>query len=60
MPLPPKPENAVFGILIDGTPRGIGFSSLKEAEAARAGLVARGLKVQIFDKVTKQIVKALP
>jgi hypothetical protein len=53
-------ENAAFGMLIDGTPRGIGFSSLKEAEAARAGLVARGLKVQIFDKVTKQIVKTLP
>jgi hypothetical protein len=60
MPLPPKPENTVFGMLIDGTPRGIGFSSLKEAEAARVGLVARGLKVKIFDKVTKQIVKALP
>jgi hypothetical protein len=58
--MPPEPENAVFGILIDGTPRGIGFSSLKEAEAARAGLVARGLKVQILDKVTKQIVKARP
>jgi hypothetical protein len=37
MPLPPKPEKAVFGILIDGTPRGIGFSSLKEADPARAG-----------------------
>jgi hypothetical protein len=60
MSLPPKSENPVFGILIDGTPRGIGFSSFKEADAARTGLVARGLKVQIFDKVTKQIVKAVP
>ena len=60
MALPQKSESAAFGMLIDGTPRGIGFSSLKEAEAARAGLVARGLNVQIFDKVTKQIVKVLP
>ena len=60
MALPQKPESAAFGMLIDGTPRGIGFSSLKEAEAARAGLVARGLNFQIFDKVTKQIVKVLP
>ena len=60
MPLLQKSETAAFGLLIDGTPRGIGFSSLKEAEAAREGLVARGLKVQIFDKVTKQIVKNLP
>ena len=60
MPLPQKSESAAFGMLIDGTPRGIGFSSLKEAEAARAGLVARGLNVQIFDNATKQIVKVLP
>jgi hypothetical protein len=53
-------ENAAFGMLIDGTPRGIGFSSLKEAEAASEGLVARGLKVKIFDKATKQIVRTLP
>ena len=60
MALPQKSESMAFGMLIDGTPRGIGFSSLKEAEAARAGLVARGLNVQIFDKVTKQIVNVLP
>ena len=60
MALPQKSESVAFGMLIDGTPRGIGFSRLKEAEVARAGLEARGLNVQIFDKVTKQIVNVLP
>ena len=59
MPLPPKPENAVFGILIDGKVSAIKLTSLKEAESATAGLVAQGRKIQIFDYVTKKIVKTL-
>jgi hypothetical protein len=60
MPLPPIPVTAAYGMLIYGTPRGIGFPTLKEAETAGAGLAARGDKVQIVDKVTKQIVKTFP
>jgi hypothetical protein len=60
MPRPPKTEETAYGVLIDGTPRGIGFPTLKEAAAAGAGLAARGHKAQIFDKVTKQIVKSFP
>jgi hypothetical protein len=59
MPLPPKPENAVFGILIDGKVSAMKLTSLRQAEDATAGLVEQGRKVQIFDYVTKKIVKTL-
>jgi hypothetical protein len=59
MMLPPKPENTIFGIQIDGKPQEIGFTSIAEAEAAGRGVAAMGHKVAIFDKVTKKVVKRL-
>ena len=59
MMLPPKPANAVFGIQIDGKPSDIGFPSIAAAEAAASGLTSQGRKVEIFDMVTKQVVKRL-
>jgi len=59
MNFPPKPENSVFGIRADGTVISIGFSSLREAEDAATGLVAQGRKVEIIDRLTGLILKAL-
>ena len=56
---PPKPENTVFGLEIDGKPQEIGFTSIAEAEAAGRGLAAMGHKVAIFDMATKKVVKRL-
>lgn len=39
--LPPKPENTIFGIQIDGKPQEIGFTSIAKAEAAGRGVAAR-------------------
>lgn len=57
--LPPRPANTVFGLVVDGVPKSIGFNSLAEAEGAAGGLVAQGRKVTIFDRVTGAVVKRL-
>jgi hypothetical protein len=59
MMLPPKPENTVFGILRDGKPHGITFTSIDQAEVAGKGLIELGHEVAIFDYMTKKVVKRL-
>jgi hypothetical protein len=56
---PFRPENAVFGMLIDGKRSSFRLTSLKEAEAMTVNLVAQGRRIEIFDYVTKKIVKTL-
>jgi hypothetical protein len=53
--LPPKPVGALFGLIIDGQRKTIGFPGIKEAERA----APPGRDVAIFDMVTGQIVKRL-
>ena len=59
MNLPPRSENAVFGIRANGKVMGIGFSSLSEAEAEATAFAAQGRKVEIIDRVTGLVLKAL-
>ena len=59
MPRLPKPEDPVFGILIDGKVIAMKLTSLKQAEDVTADLAAQGRRIQIFDYVTKNVVKTL-
>jgi hypothetical protein len=53
--LPPKPENTVFGLVIDGKLKSIGFPSVEAAE----GAAPAGHKVEIVDRVTMKVIKWL-
>ena len=49
----------MFGILIDGKVIAMKLTSLKQAEDVTADLAAQGRRIQIFDYVTKNVVKTL-
>jgi hypothetical protein len=57
--LPLKPDNAVFGIQVDGKPTSLCFQSVTEAEAMAQGFIAQGRKVVIVDRVTGNTIKRL-
>ena len=57
MNLPPKLP--VYGIKADGKITSIGSQDLKEIEAMALGLVAKGRKVEIFDRTTGRFIKRL-
>ncbi|MBU6297085.1 MAG: hypothetical protein KGJ79_12625 [Alphaproteobacteria bacterium] len=57
--LPPKPANAVLGIVVDGKPTSVGPPTLRDAEQYAQRLVEWGRRVELFDKVTDKILKRL-
>ncbi|HTH98424.1 MAG TPA: hypothetical protein VL574_13480 [Stellaceae bacterium] len=53
----PAEQTHDFHLLIDGDPRDIAFSTLREAENAVSGLVRPGRTIAIVDGRTKRVVR---